>query len=231
MTCKRHPLVTGHRLCPVCLLEEALASGPTHTDRPRVPGVSDDTPVRRLTIQVRLGQSASASVFLVRQDEPAAGLLRLKVWHTTAPDDFLDRFAALRRAIDGAAESFIVSPVAACVDEAGRPSVLSDFKQGVPLLDAVRSGALTPSAATALVLRLAEMMVRLHDRGLAHGSLVPGNVIVPPDSQSTFLVDFGLSCLFKPSNPADHIAADRADLKRLSGALGASGDSTLTSRV
>ena len=86
------------------------------------------------------------------------GLLRLKVWNTTAPDDFLDRFAALRRAIDAAAESSIVSPIAACVDDTGRPSVLSDFRQGVPLLDAVRSAVLTPSAATALVRRLTEAM-------------------------------------------------------------------------
>jgi len=222
MTCRKHPFVASDRLCPVCLLEGALGSPPDSADGWSWPEESDAASTRRLTVQVRLGLSAMASVFLVRQDTPAPGLLRLKVWHRSAPHDFLDRFALLQRDLSDAAESSIVYPLAASVDAAGRPSVLSDFRQGVPVLDAVRSGALTRHTAAALIRPLVDVLRRVHDRGLAHGSLGPGNVMVQPSLNAAFLVDFGLSPLLRGmSTLADLAADDGAGFERLEAALSA----------
>ena len=126
-------------LCPVCLLEQALAP-PT---------------VRDLIIQVPLGHGADTSVFLVRQEAPSPALLRLKVWRRPAPAAFLEGVAELTRILEELAEPVIVPPLAACLDATGCPAVLSAFRQGLPMLHAVQSGALTPAVALALLESLA----------------------------------------------------------------------------
>ena len=76
--------------------------------------------------------------------------------------------------------------------------------------------------APALIRPLVDVLRRLHGRGLAHGSLVPGNVMVQPSLNTAFLVDFGLSPLLGGvSTPADLAAADGAGFERLAAALSA----------
>lgn len=221
MSCRKHPLATGDGLCPVCLLEEALASPLLPPDEWAWPGEDvHQGLIRRLTVELPLGATTAGSVFLVRQEAPDGGLLRLKTWHRAAPDEFLDRFAALQQALAAAGESSIVPPLAACVDGGGRPSVLSDFRQGVPIVDAVGSGALAPRAAVELIGALDDVVRRMHRRGLAHGSLGPGNVMVAPGMDAAFLLDFGLSALVgTPAPLADTVAGDCTHLRLLSEAL------------
>jgi hypothetical protein len=197
MACRKHPsgAQRGGR-CQACLLEEALAPA------------GNTAPPRRLTIHLPLGLSASTSVFLVRQDTPTVALLRLKTWHLPAPLDYLDRFGDLQARLTAGGEAAVVVPLAACVDCSGWPSVLSEFRRGIPVQNAVRSGALTSSAARALLGPLRDVMARLRERGLAHGSMVPGNVLVRPDLSAVFLLDFGLSALLTaPAAPIE--TADR----------------------
>ena len=54
-----------------------------------------------------------------------------------------------------------------------------------------------------------DVLRRMHARGLAHGSIVTGNVIVRPDLTAAFLLDFGLSALLRPrSSPAATASED-----------------------
>jgi aminoglycoside phosphotransferase (APT) family kinase protein len=187
----------------VCLLEEAL-----------VPDLAP--PPRRLTVHLPLGLTRSSSVFLVRQDAPSAGLLRLKTWHKAAPSDYLDRFYQLQRALTEAAETALVAPLAVSLDASGWPSVLTEFRRGVPVLEAVESGALPSRAAADILDPLREILHRMHARGLAHGSIVRGNVIVRPDRTAAFLLDFGLSALLRPRlNPAAMASDDDEALDSL----------------
>jgi serine/threonine protein kinase len=190
-------------LCPVCLLEQALAP-PT---------------VRDLIIQVPLGHSADASVFLVRQDAPSPALLRLKVWRRPAHPGFLEGVSELARILEELAEPEIVPPLTACLDASGCPAVLSPFKQGLPVLHAVQSGALAPAAAMGLLDSVTSALRRCHGVDLAHGSLVPGNVMAPPDGTSAFLVDFGLGPLLRGTSPGSAAAADAAGLAALATAV------------
>jgi serine/threonine protein kinase len=150
---------------------------------------------RHVTIQVPLGKSASASIFLVKGDSPATRLLRLKMWHTPAAPGFLPRFHRLQAQLESWAEEDIDPPLAASVDATGCPSVLTVFRQGIPILDRVRSGRLDRYEAIARLTPLIALTERAHALGLVHGSIVPGKVLVDPDSGRARLLDFGLNPL------------------------------------
>jgi hypothetical protein len=186
----------------VCLLEQALAP-PT---------------VRDLIIQVPLGHSADASVFLVRQEAPSPALLRLKVWRGAAPAGFPEAVAELTRILEDLAEPEIVPPLTACLDAIGRPVVLSAFRQGLPILHAVQSGTLEPGVAMVLLDSLRSTLERCHALGLAHGSVVPGNVMASPDGAAAFLVDFGLGRLLHCTSQGS-ATADATGLASLASAV------------
>jgi serine/threonine protein kinase len=213
MGCRTHSRAPDEGHCPICLLEAALATPRDASDGwgwAADDGATDA--VRRVTVQVPLGATSAGAVYLVRQHAPVGALLRLKTWRALAPADFLDRVGRLQQDLARVAEPALIAPLAAFVDANGRPSVLSDFRQGVPLPEAARSGELTTDAALAFVRSLRDLLGRLHAVGLAHGSLVPGNVIV--HSGAWFLVDFGTSGLLGPTPDVTELM--KRDLQGLS---------------
>ena len=121
--------------------------------------------------------------------------MRLKVWRTQAPSGFLERFRQLYAQLGTWAERSIVLPLEAGIDADGRPWVLTEFRQGVTLLDRVRSGRLAPDVARVLLAQLRKATEAAHRRGLIHGSVVPGNILVETSGTSTGLLDFGLGPL------------------------------------
>jgi hypothetical protein len=198
MACIHHPmaiLFAGH--CPVCLLEGALGSAEP------VGCISMES----LRIDVPLGRSASASVYLARSGEQHPRLVRLKKWHTPAPPGFLEAFRDLRARLTTWAQPLIVLPLAACVDAEGCPSVVSEFRQGMPVLDRVRRGRLDRDAAVAAVTVLLELTLAAHARGLVHGSVVAGNLLAEPGAASVALLDFGMAPLLAPPGGDRPLAA------------------------
>ena len=186
----------GH--CPACLLEHALATaaGPGGTSI--------------LTIQLPLGASASASVWLVRDESsPDGRMLRLKTWRTPAPADFLARVTELQERLDDWGHPRVPRVLASWLDETGCPAVLSEFRQGVPILDAVTSGALDPMRAQALLSALLDVLRAAHARGLAHGSIGGGNVIVRTGDEAADLLDFGMHAVFSRSRDQASLAMSR----------------------
>jgi serine/threonine protein kinase len=186
VACRRHPWAAQHQAhCAACLLEQAI-------------GDVSEQPVegaRQLRLQVPLGETASTSVFVVKSEGSPSRLLRLKIWRRPAEPGFLARFHQLQHHLDTWAAEDLLRPLAAVVDGAGCPSVLSDFTRGVPLLDRVRSGRLDSRAAIASLAPVLALVERAHAHGLAHGAVVPGNVLVDCDSGQARLLDFGLTPL------------------------------------
>jgi serine/threonine protein kinase len=208
--CSRHPdaaPLRGH--CPVCLLEAALPSSEPA-----------EATVGSFTIQVPLGESEAASVFVVREDGAVPRLLRLKRWHTPAPAGFVDGFERLRAQLQEWRPPAIVLPVTAWVDAHGRPSVVTDFRQGMPLLESVRSGWLHPDRARSGLRQLQEILDAAHARGLAHGSVVPNNVFSARPDGAPYLLDFGFGVLLSGSGTPSHwAAADDEGLVRIQAQL------------
>lgn len=67
----------------------------------------------------------------------------------------------------------------------GRPTdiayVVTEWVDAPPLADLLAAGPLPPPAATALALQAAEALAALHDAGLTHGRVHPGNLLVDGD--------------------------------------------------
>jgi serine/threonine protein kinase len=199
--CSRHP-AGGHvgGYCAACLLEGALAPG-------------DDGPaaVGGFTIQVPLGESDAGSVFLVRGQSPWPRLLRLKRWRTQAPAGFVERFTELRAQLERWGHPAIVMPVTAWMDTAGCPSVLTEFRQGMPLLDSVSSRWLRADLAISGLRHLHAVVSAAHARGLAHGSLAAGNVFTARPDGAPYLLDFGFAHLFSPGTSVSSSAESDLD--------------------
>jgi len=211
LACQRHPIAATHRgFCAACLLEDALA--PVEDNEP--------TPTKRLTIQVPLGRGARADVYLVRRDGPSPRLLRLKTWHRAADVQFLSRFGQLQKELESWAARDVDRPLAASLDAAGCPSVLTEFRQGLPIVDRVRSGRLAAADAVALLKPIGALIAQAHARGLFHGSVVSGNVVVDAESGRARLLDFGLTGLMEPDEePSVRASKDLAGIQALSDSL------------
>ena len=193
----------------MCLLEAALTSSEPA-----------QTAVGSFTIHVPLGESEAASVFVVREDAAVPRLLRLKRWHTPAPAGFIDGFERLRAQLQEWRSPAVVLPVTAWVDAKGRPSVVTDFRQGMPLLESVGSGWLHPDRARSGLRQLQEILDAAHDRGLAHGSVVPNNVFSARPDGAPYLLDFGFAALLSGLGaPSDWAAADDEGLVRIQAQL------------
>lgn len=128
----------------------------------------------------------------------------------------MERFERLKRQLSECEHEAIDVPLAACVDASGFPSVLSEFHQGVPIVALVESGSLAPGEAEACLMRLLAATRSAHDRGLVHGSIVSGNVIVAARRNLAHLLDFGHSALVAPGAAgAPAASADYAGFNRL----------------
>ena len=220
MACERHPAAGEFGLyCPACLLEEALAApAPFAGGGSADPTADEDIDFEQLTIQLPLGRSEAASVFLVTQATVPGRLYRLKAWRSPAASGFVDRVRRLKVQLAGWQEPAVDAPLAALVDATGCPSIVGPFRRGMPILDVLHSGNLDARAAAAHIDSLAQVVVRAHARGLPHGSIVPGNVMV--HAGTAYLLDFGLTGLLRPStSQADLMASDLAGLAALERAL------------
>ncbi|HEY3009893.1 MAG TPA: serine/threonine-protein kinase [Micromonosporaceae bacterium] len=59
-----------------------------------------------------------------------------------------------------------------------------------------RDGPVPPSVAANVVAQVAAVLEYLHDRGIVHGDVKPGNVLVPADGGPVRLADFGVARRF-----------------------------------
>lgn len=74
----------------------------------------------------------------------------------------------------------------------GRLAIVMEFVDGLDLRRRLhRDGPVPPGTAVDLVARAAEALAYLHGRGIAHGDVKPGNLLIPTDGGGVRLADFG----------------------------------------
>jgi hypothetical protein len=209
MTCLRHPAAARHRgHCPACLLEDALGEAPGPSSSP-----AQQYDLANLTIQLPLGRTTSSSVFLVRSLSAPFRLLRLKTWVASAPPDFMTRFQRLQRQLAEWSEDIVSPPLAAWVDLSRRAWVLGEFNQGLPIGERLTSGGVDLGNAEACLERVREIVRTAHRRGLVHGSIRSGNIIVTARCDRAYLLDFGHAALL--GNASDDRPAPSVDIAAL----------------
>jgi serine/threonine protein kinase len=72
-----------------------------------------------------------------------------------------------------------------------RPFIVLEYCDGVTLQRLLRSGPMPIARALDVATQLADALAYLHHRGITHGDIKPGNVMVPADRIK--LLDFGLA--------------------------------------
>ncbi|MFI0935613.1 ABC transporter substrate-binding protein [Streptomyces sp. NPDC021019] len=156
---------------------------PLITEDPRTVG-----PYRTL---VRLGAGGMGVVYLARTAGGALAAVKVIRAEHAADPGFRARF---RREAEAAARITgpWVVPVLGADTEAREPWLATAFVPGPSLAEVVGAGgALPTSTVRALGSRLAEALVAVHEAGLSHRDVKPGNVLLALDGPR--LIDFGIA--------------------------------------
>ena len=80
------------------------------------------------------------------------------------------------------------------VAQDGQHALVMDLVEGEDLRRRVRrDGPVPPAVAANLVAQVADALAYLHGRGIVHGDIKPGNLLVPADGGQVRLADFGVA--------------------------------------
>ncbi|MGW6302863.1 bifunctional serine/threonine-protein kinase/ABC transporter substrate-binding protein [Streptomyces niveus] len=157
--------------------------------RPLAAGDPEDIGGHRLL--ARLGAGGMGVVYLART--PGGALAALKTIHAehAADPSFRARFRREVAALRSLTGRRLV-PVLAADAEAREPWLATEFVPGPSLAEAVDGlGPLPLAAVRTLGSRLAEALTAVHDAGLVHRDVKPGNVLLALDGPR--LIDFGIA--------------------------------------
>ncbi|MCK6094956.1 serine/threonine protein kinase [Micrococcus sp. EYE_162] len=134
-----------------------------------------------------LGEGSQARVWLVR--DAAGGEAALKVPRSPAAGDSLSAEAA---ALAHVRHPHLVAVLGTVPTDQGT-GMLSEHRPAGSLADLVReAGPLTPGQAVTVLVPMAQALARLHEHGIVHGDVSPGNVLFGVDG-SPALADLGVA--------------------------------------
>jgi serine/threonine protein kinase len=161
----------------------------------------------RYVIVKKIGEGGMGTVYLA-EDTHLDRRVALKVPHFN-PDDvpqILERFqreAKVAASIDHSG----ICPVYDIGAIDGIHYLTMPFIEGVPLSQKLQTdGPLSPDGAVRLVLRLAQTIQTMHQRGVIHRDLKPSNILLRPSGEPV-VMDFGLA---RSSSGLDRLTATGA---------------------
>ncbi|MER5205035.1 bifunctional serine/threonine-protein kinase/ABC transporter substrate-binding protein [Streptomyces sp. NPDC002825] len=139
----------------------------------------------------RLGAGGMGVVYLARSAGGALAALKLiRAEHATDPG-FRERFRREARAAERITGRWVVRVLGAD-PEAREPWLATEYVPGPSLAEAVGlHGALPEPTVRALGARLADALADMHEAGLVHRDVKPGNVLLALDGPR--LIDFGIA--------------------------------------
>ena len=161
-------------------------------------------------VEALIGSGATGEVWRAR--DGFGGLVAIKRLHRAdaTTRERLRRDAAVLSSVAG---DHVVRVRDVIVAD-GEAAVVMDYAAGGDLASVISSrGGLTPPEVVTLVGPLAMALADAHERGLAHGSITPVNIVFTDDGRP-MLVEFGLARLVG-DRPADAAVATADDVHSL----------------
>ncbi|MFF9913970.1 bifunctional serine/threonine-protein kinase/ABC transporter substrate-binding protein [Streptomyces sp. NPDC013457] len=139
----------------------------------------------------RLGAGGMGVVYLARSARGALVALKLILAEHAADPGFRERFRREARVAERITGRWVVR-VLGSDPEAREPWLATEFVPGPSLAEAVAlHGALPEESVRALGARLADALADMHEAGLVHRDVKPGNVLLALDGPR--LIDFGIA--------------------------------------
>ncbi|MFE5482029.1 ABC transporter substrate-binding protein [Streptomyces sp. NPDC056527] len=139
----------------------------------------------------RLGSGGMGVVYLARSAGGALAALKLILAEHAADPGFRERFRREARVAERITGHWVVR-VLGSDPEAREPWLATEFVPGPSLAEAVGlHGALPEPTVRALGARLADALTDMHEAGLVHRDVKPGNVLLALDGPR--LIDFGIA--------------------------------------
>jgi serine/threonine protein kinase/outer membrane protein assembly factor BamB len=157
-----------------------------------LPLTADDPQmVGEFRLHARLGAGGMGRVYLGHSPGGRAVAVKVVHPHLARDAEFVDRFrreVAAAQAVNGS----YAAPVVAAGPDDNPPWLATAYVLGPPLADVVAAaGPLPEDAVLKLAAGLAEALRVIHDCGLVHRDLKPGNVLLAPDGPR--VIDFGIA--------------------------------------
>ncbi|WP_225094851.1 bifunctional serine/threonine-protein kinase/ABC transporter substrate-binding protein [Streptomyces sp. CoH27] len=159
------------------------------TDRSLRP--SDPSFVGGHRLLARLGEGGMGVVYLGRTESGALAAVKVIQAEFAHDEEFRGRFRREVRAAQRVTSPWVVKVTGADA-EAEQPWLATAFEPGPALADAVRQhGPLPPRAVRVLGKMLARALAAVHEAGLVHRDVKPGNILLAADGPR--LIDFGIA--------------------------------------
>ncbi len=161
-----------------------------------------------------IGTGGMGTVYVARRDDGLfAKQVAIKVLRLGLESEFaLARFRYERRILGGLEHPQIARLIDGGELE-GRPYIVMEFVEGVPVTDYCREHALTLDARIALFRNICAAVQYAHQRLVIHRDLKPSNILVAADG-TVKLLDFGIAKLEDPDVETD-LAAQTSTAMRM----------------
>jgi serine/threonine protein kinase/tetratricopeptide (TPR) repeat protein len=148
------------------------------------------------TISGVLGQGGMGTVYRAEQTHPLRRTVALKlIRHGLDSAGIVARFAAERQALARMDHPHIAKVLDAGASADGRPYVVLELVDGIPLLPYCDAHRLSTEARVALFLGVCQGVQHAHQRGIIHRDLKPSNVLVRTVDGVPVpkIIDFGIA--------------------------------------